>query len=72
MADQRLADQHREQALWRLAEIESELVAAANWLSGLDLDSAAIPLECASRDVAAAAWRLEGPRRVTRSPRPGP
>jgi hypothetical protein len=54
-------------ALARLAGIEGELAEIATWLTGLGEDAAAIPLECAARDAAAAGWRLERPLRA----RPG-
>jgi hypothetical protein len=54
-------------ALARLAGIEPELAEISTWLTGLGEDRAAEVLDCAARDVAAAAWRLERPLRA----RPG-
>jgi hypothetical protein len=62
-----LSGEHRAMVLARLAGIEGELAEIATWLTGLGEDAAAIPLECAARDAAAAGWRLEHPLRA----RPG-
>jgi hypothetical protein len=62
-----LAPVGRALVLAHLAWLEDELASISTWLTGLDEDQAAIPLECAARDCAAAAWRLEAPLRA----RPG-
>jgi hypothetical protein len=67
VAEPPLSAGHRAQVLARLAELDRELADIATWLTGLGEDAAAIPLECAARDAAAAAWRLERPLRA----RPG-
>jgi hypothetical protein len=55
-----LADQR--QALARLRELADELGMISTWLTRLDLDQPAIVLECAWRDLHAAAGLLEAPR----------
>jgi hypothetical protein len=53
-------------ALARLAELDRELAEISTWLVGRE-DQAAVVLDCAARDVAAAGWALERPLRA----RPG-
>jgi hypothetical protein len=59
-----ITPRHRVQAIERLAEIEHELAEISTWLSLHDADKAAIVLECATRDVAAACWTLQPPLRT--------
>jgi hypothetical protein len=59
-----LSAEHRAMALARLAEIEPELAEISTWLSSLSEDRAAEVLDCSARDVAAAGWVLERPRRA--------
>jgi len=68
--DEPLSPEHRAMALSWLAGIEPELAKISTWLTGFGEDRAAIVLECAARDVAAAGWALERPYRQA-GPVPG-
>jgi hypothetical protein len=48
----------------QLDVIARNLSMIATWLATLDEDHAAIRVECAARDLEAAAWTLETPVRV--------
>jgi hypothetical protein len=61
-----LSPEHRALVLARLAGIDCELGEISTWLTACAEDQAAIVLECAARDCAAAAWRLEQPYRPAR------
>ena len=57
--------------LARLAEIEPELAQISTWLAEIE-PRAAIVLDCAARDVAAAGWALERPLRRAGGVQPPP
>lgn len=63
MADY-LAHADRRAVLARLEQLRAELADASTWLGQQNADKAAIFLECAERDLGAAAWDLERPVRL--------
>ena len=58
-----LTRRDRAQALQRLEQLADEIGLISTWLSCLDKDKAAITLEDAHRDIAAACWAPSTPIR---------
>ena len=63
MADH-LSRGDRRQVLERLEQLRAEVAMISSWLTTQDADKAAVILECAERDLGAAAWDLERPVRL--------